>query len=165
MFGLGRREGVKRYLVLALAACLVKRTCDEDVIGRLRAGLTGVDVDALVAILLGPRDGPFQWEVGLLYFFMAMLILPEFFNCEWLHQRLPNYIVGFTLCLLFVLFDESVALWDLWSTGRWKKTDTIQHHENLVLSLANLSLFYANLKMHAMRRVLSQVSEERKKAT
>mmetsp|Transcript_49615 Transcript_49615/g.99925 ORF Transcript_49615/g.99925 Transcript_49615/m.99925 type:complete len:156 (-) Transcript_49615:66-533(-) len=141
-----RQGGVKRYLVIALVACLIRRMSD-------------FDLSAVGKVLFGPKDGAVEWEVSLLYILMAMLVLPEFVNVSWLHERLPNYILGFTLCLLFVLFDESVDLWDRWTSGKWKRHDTIEHHENLLLSLANLALFYANLKMHSLRKAVSQVCE------
>eukprot|EP00929_Paragymnodinium_shiwhaense_P011517 TRINITY_DN117338_c0_g1_i1.p1 TRINITY_DN117338_c0_g1~~TRINITY_DN117338_c0_g1_i1.p1 ORF type:complete len:172 (-),score=55.05 TRINITY_DN117338_c0_g1_i1:148-663(-) len=150
--------GVKRYLLVAVAACLVRRCCDEDIVTKGSQVLEGI-----VKVLRGPaKDGFVEWEVGLLYVLMILLVLPEFVNISWLHQSLPNYILGFTLCLLFVLFDESVALWQLWSQGQFKKSDALEHHENILLSLANLALFYANLKMHSLRRALAEVSEERR---
>lgn len=154
-----KKEGIKRYLLLAIIACLVKK-CNEDIMAQITK--LEFDVDKFMKVLRGPSDGPMQWEVGLLYFLMALLFLPEFVNIEWLHEKLPNYILGFTLCLLFVLFDESVALWHLMSEGQWKKQTTMAHHENLLLSLANLSLFYANLKMHAFRKAIAEVREARK---
>mmetsp|Transcript_145924 Transcript_145924/g.406491 ORF Transcript_145924/g.406491 Transcript_145924/m.406491 type:complete len:165 (+) Transcript_145924:69-563(+) len=150
-----RQGGVKRYLVVAVIACLVRR-CDERIIQRI----TNFDLEGLFKVLLGPKmDGAVEWEVTLLYVLMAVLVLPEFINITWLHERLPNYILGFSLCLLFVLFDESVDLWDRWSSGQWKRHDTIEHHENLLLSLANLALLYANLKIHSLRKAVRQVCE------
>merc|ERR1712217_510752 len=111
--------------------------------------LGSFNLDEAMKVVLGPQGTPVQGELCLLLFLAALLVLPELVNIDWFHQRLPSSILGHAVCLLFMLFDKSVSLWELIANGRWRAYDAREHHRNLMFTFANLAVFYGVLKTHS----------------